>query len=146
MVTFNFNHVVLNAGTTFIFGSWIYIVDGSSSFDSYLTDTMSPEAPSHNYFDKTVNDSNEILLPELADKIEKLSVTDATSIRSTFFELVSIYSETTRTQLPLGLRNAATLYLAIMRRKITARIAEQEATTCREAPIFNSYPDSNDSV
>ena len=107
---------------------------------------MSPEAPSHNYFDKTVDDSNEILLPELADEIEKLSVSDATSIRSTFFELVSIYSETARTQLPLGLRNAATLYLAIMRRKITARIAEQEATTCREAPIFNSYPDSNDSV
>ena len=33
------------------------------------------------------------------------------------------------------------LFLTIKHCKINARIADQEATACREAPIFDSYPD-----
>jgi len=36
------------------------------------------------------------------------------------------------------------LFLTIKRCKINARIADQEATTRREAPIIDSYPDLDD--
>jgi hypothetical protein len=45
MATFNFNSAVLPEGTTFIFDSWVCVVDGASDFYRHLIDNMKPEAP-----------------------------------------------------------------------------------------------------
>ena len=114
MATFNFDRVTLDAGTTFIFGSSVCIADGSGGFNSLLANPMSlgtSSPSSHNHFDEAVEDFDEFLLPELVVEIEKMSVSDVTSIRSmtTTVRLDPIYSETHRTLLPLGLRNATAL-------------------------------------
>ena len=86
------------------------------------------------------------MLLELAKDIEKLSVSDAILTRSptTPLRLDSIYSEISRTHLPYGLCNAAATYLATIHHNLSSGIAEKETTACREAPIFDSYPDSDD--
>ena len=85
MASFNFNCTVLDAGTTFVFGSWVCIANGLGGFNSHLANPMEPEASSpalRNNLDEFIENSGKILLPELAKEVEKLSVSDATSIRS----------------------------------------------------------------
>jgi hypothetical protein len=36
---------VLNEGTTFTFGSWVCIANGSGGFNSHLSNTRKPEVP-----------------------------------------------------------------------------------------------------
>jgi hypothetical protein len=67
--------------------------------------------------------SAEILLPQLAEEIESLSLSDKTS-----------------TRFLLGLENSAASYSAIIRRKNLA----QNCAMTRTAPQFDSYPDSDD--
>jgi hypothetical protein len=43
MVSFNFTSVVLDEGTTFIFGSWICIANGLGGFNSHLVDSRKLE-------------------------------------------------------------------------------------------------------
>ena len=144
MATFNFDLPAINTGTTFVFGSWVSIADGSGGFDNHLINTINLEALQCNYPDKTVKNSNEYLLPELTDEIKKLSVQDTTSSRLPLLGLDSIYSKSSHHRRSLELRNAAVSYPISLRRKPTLRIAEQEATVGREAPIFDSYPDLDD--
>jgi hypothetical protein len=44
MASFDFTNAVLDEGTTFIFGTWVCIANGSSGFNSHLVDTREPEA------------------------------------------------------------------------------------------------------
>jgi hypothetical protein len=44
MATFNFTSTVLNEGTTFIFGLWVCVVDGTGNFCWHLIDDMKPKA------------------------------------------------------------------------------------------------------
>jgi hypothetical protein len=46
MASFNFTSAVLDEGTTFIFGSWICIANGSGGFNSHQANSMEPEASS----------------------------------------------------------------------------------------------------
>jgi hypothetical protein len=50
MASLNFTSVVLDKGTTFIFGSWICIANGSGCFNSQLADTMGLEASAANRY------------------------------------------------------------------------------------------------
>ena len=69
MASFDFSFPAIDAGTTFVFGSWACIANGSDGFDSHLTNTMSPEGSQEKQLDET--SSTEFLLPELTSKIEK---------------------------------------------------------------------------
>jgi hypothetical protein len=45
MASFDFTNAVLNEGTIFIFGSWIYITNGSGGFNSHLANSRELEIP-----------------------------------------------------------------------------------------------------
>jgi hypothetical protein len=80
MASLDFDLPAIKAGTTFVFGSWVGIANGSGCFDSYLANTMNTEAPRQEQLDEAV--SVEFLLPELADEIKKLFVLADLAIRS----------------------------------------------------------------
>jgi hypothetical protein len=85
MTSFDFTGVVLDEGTTFIFGSWICIANGSGGFNSHLADFGELEASAatpHNHLDEFVDNLDEMLLSDLAKEIEEESVFDAISTRA----------------------------------------------------------------
>jgi hypothetical protein len=41
MATFAFNAMTLDQGTTFVFGSWVFVANGSGGFTSHLTNLES---------------------------------------------------------------------------------------------------------
>ena len=43
MASFNFNYVMPNKDTTFIFGSWVSGANGSGGFNNHVVDTREPE-------------------------------------------------------------------------------------------------------
>jgi hypothetical protein len=45
MVSFDFTSAVLDEGTTFIFGTWICIANGSGGFNSHLANFRESETP-----------------------------------------------------------------------------------------------------
>jgi hypothetical protein len=82
MAFFDFISAMLDEGTTFAFGSWICIAIGSGGFNSHLADSSKPEASAvarGSNLDEFVNNLDELLLPDLAKEVEKMSVFDATS-------------------------------------------------------------------
>jgi hypothetical protein len=84
MASFNFTSVVLDEGTTFIFGSWICISDGLGGFNSHLANSMQPEATSSTTssdLDDFIDNLDNTLLPDLAQQIERMSIFNATSTR-----------------------------------------------------------------
>jgi hypothetical protein len=44
MASFNFTSTMLDEGTTFIFGSWIYVANSSGGFNGHLANSRKPEA------------------------------------------------------------------------------------------------------
>jgi hypothetical protein len=85
MTSFSFTSTVLDEGTTFIFGSWIYITNGSGGFNGHLANSRKPEVSTPtpcSDVDKFVDSLDESLLPNHAGEIETLSVFNATSTRA----------------------------------------------------------------
>jgi hypothetical protein len=85
MASFDFTSAVLDEGTTFIFGSWICVVNGLGGFNSHLADfgeLKASAATPHNRLDEFVDNLNKMLLPDLAREIEEESVFDAISTRA----------------------------------------------------------------
>jgi hypothetical protein len=84
MASFNFTSAVLDEGTTLIFGSWIYIANGLGGFNSHLANSKEQETfsstPSSD-LDEFIDNLDDLLLPNLAQQIKKMSVFDATSTR-----------------------------------------------------------------
>jgi uncharacterized protein YaeQ len=82
MASFNFTSTVLDEGTTFIFGFWICIANGSMGFNSHLANSKEPEAssltPSSN-LDDFIDNLDEMLFTDLAQQIEIMSIFNATS-------------------------------------------------------------------
>jgi hypothetical protein len=77
MAFFNFTSAELNEGTNLIFGSWIYVANGLGGFNSYLVDSRKPEASistRSSNLDEFIENLDELLLPDLALQIEKMSV------------------------------------------------------------------------
>jgi hypothetical protein len=71
---FNFNHALLDKGTTFIFGSWVCIANGSSGFHSHLANPMESEASSsapRSDLDELVENPGKILIPESPGRLKK---------------------------------------------------------------------------
>jgi hypothetical protein len=98
---------MLDEGTTFIFGSWICVANGSGGFNGHLVDSRNPEAFAVNQR----SDLNELLLPDLAGEIERMSVFDVTSTHAAPgpLGLDSNRSKEVRTLFPFWLRNATSV-------------------------------------
>jgi hypothetical protein len=77
MASFNFTSAVLNEGTTFIFSSRICVANGLGSFNSHLVNSKEPEASTSTRssdLDEFIDNLAELLLPDLAPQIKKISV------------------------------------------------------------------------
>jgi hypothetical protein len=77
---------MLDEGTTFIFGSWIYVANGSGGFKNHLADSRKPEAFSatrHSNLNEFIDILDELVLPDLTGEIEMMSFFNATSTRAT---------------------------------------------------------------
>ena len=117
MVSFEFSFLAINAGTTFVFGSWVCIANGSGGFSSHLINPASTETPRREQLGEIT--SAEILLPGIAKGIENL-----------------FFSDSTPTRFPFGLKNSAMSYSALS--------CQWDRTRTRTPPLFDSYPDSDD--
>ena len=117
MASFEFSFPAIDAGTTFIFGSWVCITNGSGGFSSHLIDPVSTKTPRREQLSEIT--SAEILLPGIAKEIESLSLSDPTP-----------------TRFPFGLKNSAVSYSALLH--------QRDQTRTRTSPLFDSYPDSDD--
>jgi hypothetical protein len=87
---------------TFIFGSWVCVVDGASDFYRHLIDNTKLEIPVATQcsdIEEPVDNLGEKLLPNLAKDLEEQSVFNATSTRAApgFLGSDSIWSEGQRT-------------------------------------------------
>jgi hypothetical protein len=72
MATIDFTSAVLDKGTTFVFGSWVCIADGTGSFRQHLVDDMKPKASAASQrsgLDEFIDNLDETLLPDLAKEI-----------------------------------------------------------------------------
>jgi hypothetical protein len=65
MASFRFTSTVLDQGTTFIFGSWICIANGSGGFYGQLADSRKSEASAAT----RCSNLDELLLPDLLGEI-----------------------------------------------------------------------------
>ena len=117
MASFDFSFQAIDAGTTFVFGSWVCIANGSRGFSSHLINPMSAGTPRQEQLGEIT--SAEILLPGIAKEIENLSLSDPMP-----------------TRFPFRLRNSAMSYSALLHRR--------DSTGTRTPPLFDSYPDSDD--
>jgi hypothetical protein len=85
MAPFNFTSAVLDDGTTFIFGSWVYVANGVGSFRWHLVDNTKPETSAVNPcsdLNEFIDNLGGMLLPDLARETEEQSIFDATSTRA----------------------------------------------------------------
>jgi hypothetical protein len=86
MASLSFTSAVLDEGTTFVFGFWICVTNGLGGFNKHLVNFRKPEASAatrHSDLNEFIDDLDELLLPNLARQIERISVFDATSTRAT---------------------------------------------------------------
>jgi hypothetical protein len=85
MASLSFTSNVLDEGTTFIFGFWIYIANGLGGFNSHLIESRKSEASAAtrcSNLDSFIDDLDELLLPDLPRQIESTSIFDATPSRA----------------------------------------------------------------
>ena len=68
MATFALSTMALPQGTTFVFGSWVYVENGSGGFDSHLTNSPTLKSPMSEDSIKFArsHDHGVTLLPDLA--------------------------------------------------------------------------------
>ena len=78
MASFEFSFPAIDAGTTFVFISWVCIANGSGGFSSHLISPASMKTPRREQLGEIT--SAEILLPGIAKENEKLSLSDLTPI------------------------------------------------------------------
>ena len=71
MASFDFSFPVIDAETTFVFGSWACIADGLGGFSSHLIDPASTKTLRQEQLSETA--PADILLPGIAEEIENLS-------------------------------------------------------------------------
>jgi hypothetical protein len=84
MSSFNFTSAVLDEGTIFIFDSWICVANDLGGFNSHLANSKEPKASSStpsSDLDEFIDNLDDLLFPDLAQRIEKISIFNATSTR-----------------------------------------------------------------
>jgi len=85
MESFKFTSAMLDEDTTFIFGSWVCVVNGSDGLNSHLASTREPEALAANQSSdlcKFVDNLDKMLLLDLAIEIKEESIFNATLTRA----------------------------------------------------------------
>ena len=84
MATFAFNIMALAHSTSFVFGSWVCVGNGSGSLNGHLNNPTEPEAISSESCAFAAGSSNlgEMLLPDLAKEIEQKLDTNSSSTRT----------------------------------------------------------------
>ena len=84
MATFALSTMTPPRGATFIFGSWVYVANGSGGFDSHLTNSptlkISTSEDSNKYAKS--HDRGVTLFPDLAKEIEPKLEYNSSSIRT----------------------------------------------------------------
>jgi hypothetical protein len=112
MATFQFSKSVPSQGTTFVFGSWVFIADGAGNFRRFLVD-MKPKisaADPRSDLDKFIDGLDNLSTHASATKIEVESTPGSTSssVVATSLGLDSFQSKDSHNQSQLGSRNLAT--------------------------------------
>jgi hypothetical protein len=102
MASFQFTRSVPSQGMTFVFGSWVCIVDGAGGFRRFLVD-MKPKtsmASSRNNLDKFVDDLDDLSIHASAarTKVESASSTASFGAAATFLGLDSFQSKDSRSR------------------------------------------------
>jgi hypothetical protein len=102
MASFQFTTSVPSLGTTFVFGSWVCIADGTGSFRRFLVD-IKPKTPAvgpRSDLAKFVDDLDDLSIHASTAKIEVESAPGATSsgAAATFLGLDSFQSKDSRSQ------------------------------------------------
>jgi hypothetical protein len=141
MASLSFTSNVLDEGTTFIFGSWIYVANGLGGFISHLVDFRKPEAPAatrRSNLDSFIDDLNELLLPDPPSQIEKTSVFDATSSRTATGLLES---DSNRSEKALRSKSLPDLEEDLDR---LFKIRDEGVTVHQGPPILDYNSDSNE--
>jgi hypothetical protein len=97
MASFQFTRSVPSQDTTFVFGLWVCIADGASSFRRFLID-MKPKTPTagpRSDLDKLVDDLDDLSIHASAARIEVefASGVTSSSAASTFLGLDSFQSK-----------------------------------------------------
>jgi hypothetical protein len=100
MASFRFTRLVPSQGTTFVFGSWVCIVDGEGDFRRFLVD-MKPEtlmASPQADLDKFVDELDDLSILGSATRIKEESASSTTSsgAATTLLGLDSFQSEDSR--------------------------------------------------
>ena len=113
MATFAFSTMASPQGTTFVFGSWVCVANGSGGFDSHLTNPTTLKATSSESSNKLTGSDNQgiMLLPDLAKDIEMKLEDNSGSTRTQ----IDLKPNSTRIEIPLaqpifGLRNTSSTY------------------------------------
>ena len=84
MATFTFSTMAPPQGATFIFGSWVYVENGSGGFDSHLTNSPTLKSPTLEDSIKFArsHDRGVTLLPDLAKEFEPKLEDNSSSTRT----------------------------------------------------------------
>jgi hypothetical protein len=136
MASFNFTSVMLDEGMTFIFGSWICVANDLGGFNSHLANSKEPEATSSTQssnLDDFIDNLDEVLLPNLAQQIEKVSIFHTTSTHDAPDLFRSDLNRSKKTSQSKSLSNLEEDLDLLL------KIKDVGATPCREAPIFDTY-------
>jgi hypothetical protein len=126
MASFRFTSTMLDEGTTFIFGSWICIANSSGGFNNHLADSRNMEASTstrHSDLDEFIDNLDELLLPDLAQQIERMSVFDAT--------LTHVRSDSNRSEETTQSESLSDLEEDL---DCLPKLEDMGATACREVP------------
>ena len=113
MATFAFSTMALPQGATFLFGSWVYVANGSGGFDSHLTNSPTLKISTSEDSNKLAisRDRGVMLLPDLAREIEMKLEDNSGSTRTQ----IDLKPNSTRIETPLaqpifGLHNSSSAY------------------------------------
>ena len=154
MATFAFSTMAPPQGSTFIFGLWVCVANGSGGFDSHLTNSPAPKITTSEDSNKLVesNDHDIILLPELAKEIEaKLEDNSSSTQTQINLKPKPTWVRTPLTQPIFGLRNSSSSYKRMIRSIYENSldhlpyVENHSVTNGREAPVFDVYPDTVES-
>ena len=149
--------MVLTRGTTFVFGSWVCVANGSGGFDSHLSNPREPEAISSGSCDFAAESSNlgEMLLPDLINEIEQKLDTNSSSTQTQIcLSPSSTQVGTLCVQHTFGLCNSSSTYQEMIKSIYSTYedgsdyptyVNNSHATDSREAPVFDMYLDSDES-
>jgi len=147
MATFAFNTMALAQGSTFVFGSWVCVGNGSGDFDSHLNNPVEPEAISSKSYKFIARSNNlgDMLLPDLAKEIElKLDINSSSTQTQIDLNPSSTQIRTPCAQPTFGLSNSPSAYQRIIKfiyssygasLDHTTYVKNSHATASREAPI-----------